>query len=72
MGKLFGLSWGSDKNVLTEEIKAFSKTGNNTKNIKKLLSKRGEGWENLSEIPGFELFKHKDLIYSIIPILIEL
>lgn len=54
MGKLFGYSWGSDKNVLTEEIKAFDNKGDVVnKNIKKMLSRRGEGWENLSEIPGF-------------------
>lgn len=56
MGKFLGLSWGEEKeskNVITEEIKAFSNKGQYNKNISDLMNQRGEGWETLAEIPGF-------------------
>lgn len=44
-----------DKKVLGEEIKAFQNKGDYSINIKELLRTKGEGWETLAEIPGFNV-----------------
>lgn len=53
MGKFLGLKWGNDKHVLQEEIKAFSKKGDYRQSLKTIMAQKGEGWETLAEIPGF-------------------
>ncbi len=58
MGKLFGLAWGDDaqtqeQDVVTEEIKAFSGKGEYGKTLSTIMAQKGEGWETLAEIPGF-------------------
>ena len=51
MGILFNRD--KKKDVVTEEIKAFSGMGKYNRGLKTILSQRGEGWETLAEIPGF-------------------
>jgi len=56
MGKLFGMTWGEDsqqQNVVQEEIKAFSGKGEYGKSLKTIQAQKGEGWETLADIPGF-------------------
>lgn len=58
MGKLFGISWGEDKEtvdypMVKEEIKAFKGKGQYNQTVKQILAKKGEGWETLAEIPGY-------------------
>lgn len=38
---------------ITEEIKAFRGKGKYSTNLKKILATKGEGWETLADIPGF-------------------
>ena len=54
MGKLLDrLTGNTKKDVVQEEIKAFSGMGKYNRGLKTILSQRGEGWETLAEIPGF-------------------
>jgi hypothetical protein len=54
MGKFLGFEWGNDKKeVIHEEIKAFSGMGKYNQSMKTILNQKGEGWETLAEIPGF-------------------
>jgi hypothetical protein len=55
MGKLFGMAWGNDakEDVIQEEIKAFSGKGEYGQALKTIKAQRGEGWETLADIPGF-------------------
>lgn len=53
--KLLGLeiNRNNGKEPIKEEIKAFSEKGDFTKSLKALRNQRGEGWENLEDIPGY-------------------
>ena len=53
MGKLLDKLTGTKKDVVQEEIKAFSGMGKYNRGLKTILAQRGEGWETLAEIPGF-------------------
>jgi Bacteriophage T4-like portal protein (Gp20)/Intein splicing domain len=53
MGKFLGINFGKNDNVLKEEIKAFNDKGKFNRGLKTIENQRGEGWESLSEIPGF-------------------
>jgi hypothetical protein len=53
MGKFLGINFGKNDNVLKEEIKAFHDKGRFNRGLKTIENQRGEGWESLSEIPGF-------------------
>lgn len=51
--KLFSNNLYIPKKSLNEEIALFRDKSNYGKSIKALRSTRGEGWESISEIPGF-------------------
>ena len=55
MAKFLGMEFGKEgkKDVLKEEIKAFSGMGKYNRGLKTIRAQRGEGWETLAEIPGF-------------------
>lgn len=42
-----------EKEVIGEEIKAFRNKGDYNLKLKEIMATRGEGWENLVDIPGY-------------------
>lgn len=57
LNKLFGNdadeSLSTQQPVLKEEIKAFKGMGKYNRSLKTIMNQKGEGWETLAEIPGF-------------------
>ena len=50
---LFSKKEEAPPEVITEEIKAFSGKGQYKTNLKRILATKGEGWETLTDIPGY-------------------
>ena len=50
---IFNFRKKEDPKLIGEEIKAFEKKGIYSASLKDILSRKGEGWETIAEIPGY-------------------
>lgn len=72
MSGFLGLKWFSkekkikEENVIKEEIKAFQGRGEYSRSLNTIMKQRGEGWETITELPGFNSIQVQgfNLFYS--------